>query len=367
MCRSIVAICLLLMFLGGTAPTVSAEENVVIESMNFRGTFKGTKFNQKISARKKKERLQIIDESSQLIVTGKSSASTFLKRGNAYLKLDKLSKALYDLNEVLLLESNNAKALHLRGVCYRKQKQYKKSIQDCTQAIKINPHNWEYYAERGDSLFESKRYDLAIADFKKTLELAPDDKKIVSNIYSRIAKCWGGKRDAKKLFSFFTKALEIDNNNSTIYYQRARCFVNAKMFAKAVKDIDSALEIGDRNGIAYFLRVEIYTQTNQLKKAIEEIDKLLKTWDNKYPYHLLKAALLTKDKDFKKAESEYDKAMKFKPYLAITYYYRGQYWRQRKQYPKAIKDIEAAIRVNDKYQLNAYNELAFLLATCPDK
>jgi tetratricopeptide (TPR) repeat protein len=67
----------------------------------------------------------------------------------------------------------------------------------------------------------------------------------------------------------------------------------------------------------------------------------------------------------KQAISDYTKAMEIDPEYAILYYHRGIAYHKKGQYEKAISDYTKAIEINPEYA-GAYNDLAWILATCPD-
>ena len=59
-------------------------------------------------------------------------------------------------------------------------------------------------------------------------------------------------------------------------------------------------------------------------------------------------------------------AMRLNPNFAAAYYNRGNAWRDKGDYDKAIADFNQALAVNPKYA-DAYNALAWLQAACPDE
>ena len=54
------------------------------------------------------------------------------------------------------------------------------------------------------------------------------------------------------------------------------------------------------------------------------------------------------------------------PLNADAYYNRGHTWQKKREYDKAIADFNQALRI-DPTDAAAYNELAWLYATCPDE
>jgi tetratricopeptide (TPR) repeat protein len=70
--------------------------------------------------------------------------------------------------------------------------------------------------------------------------------------------------------------------------------------------------------------------------------------------------------DFTRALDDYAKAIEIEPGNAKAYYGRGGLYNDHlKEYDKALDDYNKAIEIDPKYTL-AYNNLAWLLAMCPD-
>jgi tetratricopeptide (TPR) repeat protein len=71
-----------------------------------------------------------------------------------------------------------------------------------------------------------------------------------------------------------------------------------------------------------------------------------------------------KRKDFDKAAGDYDEAIKLDPNNAVAIDRRGSVYAIENEYRKAIDEYYESIRVDPKYP-SPYNNLAWLLATCP--
>jgi len=59
-------------------------------------------------------------------------------------------------------------------------------------------------------------------------------------------------------------------------------------------------------------------------------------------------------KEYDKAIKDYDEALRLDPRYAQTFYERGLAWRNKKDYDKAIKDYDEAIRLDPKYATAFY-------------
>ncbi len=69
--------------------------------------------------------------------------------------------------------------------------------------------------------------------------------------------------------------------------------------------------------------------------------------------------------DYECAIADYSKAIEINPRFALAYCWRGEAWGHKGDYDRAIADFNKALEIDPRYA-NAYNNLAWLLATCPD-
>jgi tetratricopeptide (TPR) repeat protein len=71
-------------------------------------------------------------------------------------------------------------------------------------------------------------------------------------------------------------------------------------------------------------------------------------------------------KEYDIAIADYNEAIRLNPASFKTYQGRGIAWHNKKEYDKAIGDFNEVMRLDPK-GADAYNELAWLWATCPDE
>jgi tetratricopeptide (TPR) repeat protein len=113
-------------------------------------------------------------------------------------------------------------------------------------------------------------------------------------------------------------------------------------------------------------------QKGDFEKAIEDFTEAIRL-DPKYAdgyFQRGRAYLARKTGDAKentdKAIADFGEAIKVNPNLAGAYSMRGYVCHEiKKEYERAVKDYQEAIRIDAGSQ-NARNNLAWLMATCPD-
>jgi Tfp pilus assembly protein PilF len=89
---------------------------------------------------------------------------TFVSRGSAYLKLNRLEEALADFNHALDMDPSYARAFHLRGLVHEKQGVDSGALDDFNRAIEINPEYGAAYHSRATLHTKMGKEDLAVED-----------------------------------------------------------------------------------------------------------------------------------------------------------------------------------------------------------
>jgi tetratricopeptide (TPR) repeat protein len=109
-----------------------------------------------------------------------------------------------------------------------------------------------------------------------------------------------------------------------------------KDFDKAFEGFSEAIRLDPKNGLAHFGRGMVYLSKKEHNKAISDFNEVMRLTPK-----------ITAD-----------------PRVNIFYSLRGQAFQGNKEYHLAIADYDQAIRLQPKTP-TAYNQLAWLLATCP--
>ncbi len=138
------------------------------------------------------------------------------------------------------------------------------------------------------------------------------------------------KRDYDKAIADCDQALAIDPKYADAYYNRGSAWHGKGDYDKAIDSYSQALAINSRYAYAYFGRGNAWFGKGNHDKAIADYNRAL--------------ALNRKD--------------------ASGYLNRGAALMNKGDFANAISDYSRALIINPEY-VDAYNNLAWLLATCP--
>lgn len=127
----------------------------------------------------------------------------FDEEGNA-------TKALDLVNEVLLVDENNAEAYRIRGYAYEIQKKYDLAIQAYDKSILLDPQFALAYSSRGHAYDLTGMQDKAILDYKTALDL--DNSLDHANL--NIARFYFRNNNTDLAIEHLNKVIEESSNSS---------------------------------------------------------------------------------------------------------------------------------------------------------
>lgn len=186
----------------------------------------------------------------------------------------------------------------------------------------------EFYHHRGLAYQARNEHKEAINDFTAALKLAPG----YTSIYNNRGKSWHAIGSANNAIADFSKAIKLDVNTTQAYNNRGLVRFSQGKLKEAIADFDKALKLRPTYAEAYNNRGNALRRQGKLGAAF----------------------------------ADYNRAIKWNPRFAPAFANRGSVYKQRRDYAKAVADYGASLRLNN-YIITTHNDLAWLLATCPDK
>jgi tetratricopeptide (TPR) repeat protein len=243
-------------------------------------------------------------------------------------------QAMADFDKAVELEPNDALAYVSRGAAWGVQGEFDKAIADLDQAIRLDPKHELAYNNRGTAWLEKKEYDKAIVDFTVDIRLYPKD----VSAYSNRGSAWMAKREYDRALIDLDQAIHLDPKHAPAYNNRACVWLAKQAYDKAIADCNEAISIDPENAQAYILRARTWIEKKEFDKAVADCNGAI--W-----------------LDRETANSSV--------VCGRAYVIRGRALQGMKDYGEAIADNNHAIRL-DPESVDAYNNRAWLWATCPD-
>lgn len=138
-----------------------------------------------------------------------NAARALNNRGNAYLALGQLDKAISDYSNAIQI-GPSAIAYFNRGNAYLKKEQYDLAEKDYTDALKLDPTLVDALINRGVTFTNRGQYDRAIEDYNEALRLRPN----FATAYVKRGTAYFGKGDLTKAIQDYDEALRLEPSNA---------------------------------------------------------------------------------------------------------------------------------------------------------
>lgn len=176
------------------------------------------------------------------------------------------------------------------------------------------------------SLLKQGNVDGAIRDYRDAAKLSPGN----AQIHTELGKALTWKRDLDGAIQEFGESVRLEPGVAANYYFRGWCYQGKAQFDRALADYNKTLELDPNYADALMGRADVFYSTQNFQKAIVD----------------------------------YTAYLSAVPKSSLAYMRRAMSYSDLRDYREAIADYEKAVEL-DPTQLEAYNGLAWLLATTP--
>ena len=186
------------------------------------------------------------------------------------------------------------------------------------------------YLRRGDVV----PFEDAIGHYTRLLET----NKTADNYWYR-ARIWRLKGELDIALGDMNDAIRLNSTESAWFNNRGLLWHDKKEYDKAITDYSEAIRLYPKLQEAYSNRGRVWFAKKEHDKAIADYDEALKHLDPN-----------AKVGGFFDAEVTGGDSVPMVNSRAVTLSNRGDVWRDKGDYDKAIADYEAAIRLDPKYK-----------------
>jgi tetratricopeptide (TPR) repeat protein len=165
------------------------------------------------------------------------SAQEYYNRGMSRQADGKLDLAIADFTQAIALQPDYADAYHQRASAYLGKEAFQQAIDDFTKEITIDPQR-TVDDGRPYAYMHLQQYDLAIADYTTLIDASGG-----TRYYAQRAEAYAAVCDCSKAIDDYTKAIELDPQNSALYLARGKAWVQRSGNTEAINDFKKVLEI----------------------------------------------------------------------------------------------------------------------------
>jgi tetratricopeptide (TPR) repeat protein len=177
--------------------------------------------------------------------------------------------------------------------------------------------------------------------------------------YTSRGIAYSNKGNYDLAISDYTKAIELEPNESEGYILRGMEYRMKGDLDQALIDFDSAIRIDPKAEPAYMGRGNVLLHKREYDKAIINYNKVLQLNPNSKDAYQFRGLTYAEMGSYDFAINDYDAAIKIDPDFANAYSARGEAYSKKGEYSKAISDYKKklSLRPND---IGSYYPLAWI-------
>jgi tetratricopeptide (TPR) repeat protein len=319
------------------------------------------------------------------IIDTKPNEKVLLQRGNLFLEIGSVDKAIFDFERAERFKINTA-SFNL-AVCYAKLKDTLKTIsylrQNLSSAFKVNisdikmesafiflykTNEWEnlwlqdwyskYDQQLGELRFIYNSGDwLGVINFVSDIVIQSNE--VRNEMLAMRAKAFFEMDNLQSAFEDYNKAINTNKRNYTYFEGRAEVEMKLKNFKSAEMDFNKAIQLAPDEFILYKKRCNCRMEMGKYTEGLEDASLLLSLFPS--DLEALKLAGITNYKleKYIKALEHFNNLINVSNYNTDYYLYRARIYSKTGMISNAFKDYDLILE-KDQNNTTALKERANL-------
>jgi len=190
-----------------------------------------------------------------------------------------LKAALNILDEVLLLDKNNAEAYAKSGVILIRMGRFHEGLVRLKRAVELEPEKVEYHRSLAHSYEFRSHYDDAIRVYRTITNLAPPGSSNHAEAVKKIAFLNATKLarsgEVEKAKAIFIQLAEKYPDDFMIRYSLGLAYFILRDAEKALVEFERVIELNPRYLNAYLNLASVYEMRGEISLAIESLEKII--------------------------------------------------------------------------------------------
>ncbi len=239
-------------------------------------------------------------------------------------------------------------------------------LTDLTYIVLTEQDGWLNVRHRGTQDWLPKDKAIPLADafphFDAQVRANPKD----AFALAHRGLSWQDRRDDEKALADLNEAIRLDPEHSSWYSARGVVYDRLGDFDRAINDYGEALRRDPTDAQTYNNRGLAYRGKKDNDRAVSDFTQAIRLDSKLAEAYFNRGNALKAKKDYGPAFNDYSDAIRLNPNWADAYFNRANARRANKEYEQAVSDFREVIRL-DREDADAFSNLAWLLATCPDK
>lgn len=272
------------------------------------------------------------------------SPVAYNERGQAYLNMNLLDKALFDFNKAIELNPNFALAYFKRGILQNKNNKYKEAIKDYDESIRIDNSNPEAYVNRGKCYALLKMDAKALFDFDKAILLDENQ----TTAYNNKGIVLASQNKYKVAIQNFTKSISLNPYQIDAYVNRGFANYKTGNFEKAKLDLNKVFDNNSGNEQFMYILAQCEYRTTNHEKSLKLLSRLIDKSALNLKAIYLRAIIYAKNDNYNKAIADFTSIINLNPNFSDAYLNRGNSYFFLNDIENACKDWNKAKNLGNK-------------------
>ncbi len=263
---------------------------------------------------------------------------------------ERLSKAIYALNEAIGKSPKDASLFYKRGLEFQKLQKDSIALLDFQKACELDSTKAEYYSAAGDLLFENKDVSSSVSYLQKALLINPNDVKA----QLKVAKLFLFLGEHTKVFIAINNVLRTDVYNEEAYFLKGMTYKDMQDTNDAINSFATASKINPDKA-EYLMQLGLMSAKVDKEKAILYYKNAYKKdTTNLEPLNGI-GIIYQESKENTKAKEAFLECIKIDKDYAKAYYNIGCILMDEDSTDKALRQFDYATKYNPQYTEAYFN------------
>jgi len=247
-------------------------------------------------------------------------------------------------------------------VCSLKQTAYWQSDESLwTHALACTSENYTAHNNLGYVLVAQGQPAEAIKHYQEALAINPNYSEVINNLGTALLN-QGRLDEAAK---YYHRALEIYPDFAEAYNNLGILLTKQGQTVEAIEQYRKAIELNPSRAEFYNNLGNLLSKQGRTDEAIEQFQKALEVAPDNAKVRFNLANILTAKGRWDEVIEQYQQALKQMPDSIHAHYQLGLALQSRSKFAAAITQFQKVLELDPKH-VTARNNLAWLLATCPE-
>jgi tetratricopeptide (TPR) repeat protein len=271
-------------------------------------------------------------------------SAKYLASGQAYMEKAQYGDAVIQFRNAVRADPNLSDAYSQLAHAELAQHDLTASYAALQKAISLDPSRLDVHLDRGEIYLDAHQFDKAEGEANFILKANSKD----VGAYQLLGAALMGDKKPEQAIASFSKAIELEPNNSGAYVDKALAENSLHRPDEAERDLKTALSVDPRAIHAYIPLAGFYKQQNRIPEA----EQLLQLGTEKNPdeaaLYLDLASMTASQGKNQETEAVLDRLRKRLPDSKAVAIAIGDFYAQRKEIDPALREYHRGLTISYK-------------------